>query len=205
MKILLVGNPNVGKSALFSRFTGVDIVISNYAGTTVEFKKGHMWIGEERAEVIDVPGIYSFSAASKAEEVATEMLKQGDIVINVVDATNLERNLYLTMQLLEKGIPVIMALNFWNETRHRGIQIDVKKLEEMLGIPVVPTVAITAQGVKKLVERIREAKPHLLRHDTEGHWRRIERMDRYPFCIVRDSSPVLQHTHHRRRADRLRF
>ena len=129
MKILLVGNPNVGKSALFSRLTGVDVAISNYAGTTVEYKKGMMKLGKEKVEIIDVPGTYSLSASSKAEEVATDMLKEGDVVINVVDVTNLERNLYLTLQLLEKNIPIIVALNFWNETKHQGIEVDVKKLE----------------------------------------------------------------------------
>jgi len=158
MRILLVGNPNVGKSVLFSRLTGTHIIASNYPGTTVGFTKGYLKLGEERAELIDVPGNYSLEPSSKAEEVAVEMLKEGDLVINVVDATNLERNLNLTLQLLERQTPVIVALNMWDDTRHRGINIDVAKLEELLGVPVVPTVAVTGQGVRELVRRLPEAK-----------------------------------------------
>lgn len=158
LRILLVGNPNVGKSALFSRLTGIHIIASNYPGTTVQFTKGHLKLGEEQAEVIDVPGTYTLEPTSKAEEVAVEMLKDGDLVIDVVDATNLERNLNLTLQLLERQVPVIVALNIWDDTRHRGINIDVAKLEELLGVPVVPTVGVTGQGIKGLVRRLPEAK-----------------------------------------------
>jgi ferrous iron transport protein B len=158
MRILLVGNPNVGKSALFSRLTGTHIIASNYPGTTVGFTKGYLNLGEEQGEVIDVPGSYTLEPSSKAEEVAVEMLKEGDVVINVVDATNLERNLNLTLQLLERQTAVIIALNLWDDTRHRGISIDVAKLEELLGVPVVPTAGITGQGIKELVRRLPEAK-----------------------------------------------
>jgi len=156
MKILLMGNPNVGKSALFSRITGVRVTISNYPGTTVEFTRGHLKLGEDQAEVVDVPGTYTLEPTSKAEEVAVEMLKEGDIVINVVDATNLERNLYLTLQLLERKVPMVVALNMWDDTKHRGVEIDVKKLGELLGVPVVPTVAVTGEGVKELISRLSE-------------------------------------------------
>lgn len=155
--ILLMGNPNVGKSAVFSRLTGIQVIASNYPGTTVEFTQGNMKIGDEKAIVIDVPGTYDLNAASKAEKIASEMLKQGDIVINVIDATNLERNLHLTLHLLERNIPMIIALNIWDDAKHKGINIDVKKLENILGIPVVPTVGITGEGIKELVLRIPEA------------------------------------------------
>jgi ferrous iron transport protein B len=157
-RILLVGNPNVGKSVLFSRLTGTHIIASNYPGTTVGFTKGYVKLGEEQAEVIDVPGSYTLEPSSRAEEVAVEMLKEGDVVINVVDATNLERNLNLTLQLLERQTPVIVALNLWDDTRHRGISIDVARLEELLGVPVVPTAGITGQGIKDLVRRLPEAR-----------------------------------------------
>jgi len=156
--ILLVGNPNVGKSTLFSRLTGTRIIASNYPGTTVGFTKGYLKLGEEQAELIDVPGSYTLEPVSKAEEVAVEMLKEGDLVINVIDATNLERNLNLTLQLLERQIPVIVALNMWDDTRHRGVNIDVARLEELLGVPVVPTAGITGQGIRELVERLPEAR-----------------------------------------------
>lgn len=151
-----MGNPNVGKSVIFSRLTGVNVIVSNYPGTTVEFKKGTMKLGGQWAEVIDVPGTYTLEPTSKAEEVAVEMLKKGDLIVNVVDATNLERSLYLALQLLEKKIPTIIALNMWDEAKHKGIIIDVKKLEELLGVPVVPTVAITGEGIKQLVSTLSE-------------------------------------------------
>ena len=176
MRILLVGNPNVGKSALFSRLTGTHIIASNYPGTTVGFTKGYLKLGEERAELIDVPGNYTLEPSSKAEEVAVEMLKDGDLVINVVDATNLERNLNLTLQLLERQTPVIVALNMWDDTRHRGINIDVAKLEELLGVPVVPTVGVTGEGVRELVRHLPEANvPENARtySNSDERWARV--------------------------------
>lgn len=173
MKILLMGNPNVGKSAIFSRLTGVDVMVSNYPGTTIEFKKGKMRFDGRPAEVIDVPGTYSLEPTSKAEEVAVHMLEEGDLVINVVDATNLERNLYLTLQLLEKNIPVIVVLNFWDERRHLGIQIDAKKLETHLDVPVVPAVAVTGEGIKEVVSRLGEARAHENSFSEEARWGEI--------------------------------
>ncbi len=157
-KILLMGNPNVGKSAIFSRLTGARIAVSNYPGTTVEFTQGQMKIGNQRPLVIDVPGTYTLEPTCKAEEVAVRMLKDGDLIINVVNATNLERNLYLSLELLQKNIPVIIALNMWDETTHQGIEIDVEKLEEELGVPVVSTCALTGEGIKELITRIKEVK-----------------------------------------------
>jgi len=157
MKILLMGNPNVGKSVIFSRLTGVQVIVSNYPGTTISYTRGFMKLGEEMAEVIDVPGAYTLEPTSEAEEIALQMLNTGDIVINVVNAINLERNLYLTLQLLERGIPVVVALNLWDDTKHRGIHIDLDKLREFLGVPVIPTVAVTGEGIKELVENIPQA------------------------------------------------
>ena len=159
MKILLFGNPNVGKSAVFSRLTGTQVIISNYGGTTVEFTKGSTKLrnGEIR-EVIDAPGTYSLDVSCKAEEVAVDMLEglldKEDIIVNVVDSTHLERNLYLTLQLLEKGIPMVVALNLWDEIKHRGISIDVAQLQNILGVPVVPTNALTGEGIDVLLDRI---------------------------------------------------
>jgi ferrous iron transport protein B len=173
MKILLMGNPNVGKSALFSRLTGVDVMVSNYPGTTIEFKEGRLRLGERLAEVIDVPGTYTLEPTSKAEEVAVRMLEEGDLVVNVVDSTNLERNLYLTLQLLERNIPVVVVLNFWDETRHVGIQIDAERLESHLDVPVVPAVAVTGEGVKELVSRLSEARAHENRLSESARWGEI--------------------------------
>ncbi|MBN1258552.1 ferrous iron transporter B [Candidatus Peregrinibacteria bacterium] len=176
MKILLIGNPNVGKSAFFSRLTGVNVVISNYPGTTVEFRQGKMKFGKKLAEIIDVPGHYMMEPTCKAEKVATQMLKEGDLVINVVDATNLERNLYLTLQLLEKKIPVIVALNFWDEAKHQGVGIDIETLEKILKIPVVPTCAVTGEGIKRLVSRLPEAKAHSFCRNEQERWCEIGRI-----------------------------
>jgi len=171
MKILLMGNPNVGKSVIFSRLTGVRVIASNYPGTTVSYSKGFMKLGEETDEVIDVPGTYTIEPTSEAEEIASQMLNTGDLVINVVDATNLERNLYLTLQLLERNIPVIVALNIWDDTEHRGIHIDLDRLRELLGVPVVPTVAVTGQGIKELVENIpKAASPDIPTYSHDERW-----------------------------------
>jgi ferrous iron transport protein B len=192
MRILLVGNPNVGKSALFSRLTGTHIIASNYPGTTVGFTKGYLKLGEERAELTDVPGNYTLEPSSKAEEVAVEMLKDGDVVINVIDATNLERNLNLTLQLLERQAPVIVALNMWDDTKHRGINVDVAKLEELLGVPVVPTVGVTGQGVRELVRRLPEAK---LPENARTYSNSDERWARVGDIVSQVQS--LSHRHHR--------
>ena len=173
-KFLLMGNPNVGKSAIFSRLTGARIIVSNYPGTTVEFTQGQMKIGRERPLVIDAPGTYTLEPTSKAEEVAARMLKDGDLIIDVVNATNLERNLYLTLELLEKGIPVIVALNMWDETKHQGIDIDVEKLEKELGVPVIPTCGLTGEGIKELILRLKEAKPLKIKPTSDSDkWERI--------------------------------
>ncbi|MDO9035483.1 MAG: ferrous iron transporter B [Methanoregula sp.] len=157
-KIVLMGNPNVGKSVVFSRLTGANVIASNYPGTTVDFSKGKMCLGKEGHEIIDAPGTYSLEPSNKAEEVALEMFDQADLIINVVDATNLERNLYLTLQILEQKKPVLLALNMWDEARHTGISIDLKKLEHDLQIPVVPTVALSGEGFSDLIHRIDEAR-----------------------------------------------
>ncbi len=154
MKILLMGNPNVGKSVIFSRLTGVQVISANYPGTTVGYTRGTMKLGDAEVEVIDVPGTYSLEPTSEAEEIARKMLQTGDVIINIVDATNLERNLNLTLQLLEQDKPVLIALNMWDDVTHKGIQIDLKKLEKLLGVPIVPTVATSGQGIKELVESI---------------------------------------------------
>jgi ferrous iron transport protein B len=176
-KILLMGNPNVGKSAVFSRLTGVRAIVSNYPGTTVSFTRGEMKLGDKTAEVIDVPGTYTLEPTSQAEEIALKMLKEGNVVVNVVNATNLERNLYLTLQLLEKGTPVVVALNIWDDTKHMGIDIDVEKLQQRLGVPVIPTVAVTGQGIKELVEAIPQAtSPQLPPTSSDKRWARVGRI-----------------------------
>jgi len=163
-----MGNPNVGKSVIFSRLTGVKVIASNYPGTTVSFTRGYMQLDGKTVEVIDVPGTYTLTPTCKAEEAALQILEEaepGDIVITVIDATNLERNLYLTLQLLERHIPMIVALNLWDDAKHKGITIDIEKLEELLGVPIVPTVAVSGEGIAILAQRIKEARIK----ETEPH------------------------------------
>lgn len=189
MKVLLMGNPNVGKSVVFSRLTGTNVTSSNYPGTTVEYTKGKMnWKGQV-IEIIDVPGTYTLEPTNKAEEVAVDMLKEGDLIINVVDATNLERNLNLTLQLLEKRVPVIVALNLWDEAKHKGIEIDVDKLSRHLGVPVIPTVAIKGNGIKDLIDNF-DYRDIVIRNlkDGEERWAEIGR-------IIKDVQRI-EHRHH---------
>lgn len=189
-KIALTGCPNVGKSVIFSRLTGVNVISSNYPGTTVDFTKGTTTIEGEKFELIDVPGTYSLEATSKAEEVARTMLHEGDIVINVVDATHLERNLYLTLEILEMKKPCIVALNLWDDTKHLGIDIDVAKLETLLGVPVVPTCAITGEGIKELASKAHSAEPSktIEPMSEKARWLKVGE-------IIRDVQ-VVHHRHH---------
>lgn len=158
IKVLLMGNPNVGKSAVFSRLTGLDVICSNYPGTTVEYTCGTAWVERQRIEIIDVPGAYTLEPTNKAEEVALEMLlkEKPDLVINVVDATNLERNLYLSLQILEKGIPAIILLNKWDMAKWKGISIDLEGLSRRIGVKVIPFVAVTGEGIREFSKAIRE-------------------------------------------------
>ncbi len=153
-RIVLAGNPNVGKSVVFSQLTGSKVMISNYSGTTVEFTRGELNTEHESFEVLDAPGTYSLEPSSKVEEVASNLVDKADIVINVVDATNLERNLFLTTELLERDVPLIVALNMTDEASHKGVEIDVEKLELNLGVPVIPTVAVSGEGLKELVDSL---------------------------------------------------
>lgn len=190
MKILLMGNPNVGKSVIFSRLTGVRVVSSNYPGTTVNYTSGFMKIDGRQVEIVDVPGTYTLEPTCEAEKIAAEMLQTGDIVINVVDATNLERNLYLTLQLMEMKIPMVVALNLWDDTRHRGIEINLEKLREILGIPVIPTSGLNGQGIKELVTSIPEAvSPSPLTKSRDERWT----------CVgsITDQVQQISHRHHR--------
>jgi len=152
MRILLMGNPNVGKSVIFNRLTGIKVVISNYPGTTIEFLEGSMMVDGTKVRITDVPGAYSLIPSDKAEEVAVSILmkEKTHLIVDVVDATNLERNLYLALQLLELPIPFILDLNMIDLARERGININKDALAEALGVPVVSSVAISGEGVQEL-------------------------------------------------------
>jgi len=176
LKIILMGNPNVGKSVVFSRLTGIEVISSNYPGTTVEYTKGKTTIMGERAEVIDPPGVYSLEPSCRAEEATKEIFEEGaDVVVNVVDATNLERNLNLTLQILERGLPTVVVLNLWDVATRTGINIDLESLERELAVPVVTSVAVSGQGIRELVEAIPKARvpPPVQFESSDQRWARV--------------------------------
>ena len=171
-----MGNPNVGKSVIFSRLTGIEVVSANYPGTTVEYTEGRMKLGEQMATIVDAPGVYSLDPTSNVEEVTRQIFSQGaDVIVNVIDSTNLERNLNLTLQILEWGLPTVVALNLWDVATHKGIEIDTQALEKELGVSVVPTVAVSGQGIFELVEALALARapPPIHFDSSDQRWARI--------------------------------
>ncbi|MBU4288247.1 MAG: ferrous iron transporter B, partial [Proteobacteria bacterium] len=154
--IALAGNPNSGKTTLFNELTGSRQHVGNYPGVTVEKKQGIYINNGHKLSIVDLPGTYSLTAYSLEEVVARDFLvnEKPEMVVNIVDASNLERNLYLTLQFMEMGIPVCIALNMMDVAETRGIEININKLSELLGLPVVPTVARTGKGKKKLMETV---------------------------------------------------
>ncbi len=155
-KVVLVGNPNVGKSVLFHNLTGVYATVSNYPGTTVEVARGAGRIGACEFEVIDTPGMYALMPISEEERVARNIILEENptVVLQVVDAKNLERMLGLTLQLVEAGLPLILVLNMMDELRALGTRIDIGILEKRLRVPVVPIIATDGEGIDLLKQRI---------------------------------------------------
>ncbi|MCW8882990.1 MAG: Fe(2+) transporter permease subunit FeoB [Sedimenticola sp.] len=155
--IALGGNPNCGKSALFNAFTGIRQKTGNWPGVTVDRKEGRFHLAGEEIAIIDLPGIYSLDATSIDEQVTRDYLlsRDAELIINVLDASNLERNLYFTVQLREMGIPIIAALNMMDVARKRGIEVDIELLSQELGCPVVPVVAVTGEGLDQLKQAIK--------------------------------------------------
>ncbi len=151
----LAGNPNAGKTTLFNELTGARQHVGNYPGITVDHKEGYFTRKEQEITLTDLPGTYSLTAYSVEEIVSRDFLtsRRPDVVINIVDASNLERNLYLTTQFLEMGVPLVIALNMIDVAKDRGIEVRAEKLEEQLGIPVVPIIARSGAGVEELIRR----------------------------------------------------
>lgn len=157
-KIVLVGNPNVGKSVFFNALTGMYVDVSNFPGTTVDISHGRFG-GDV---VIDTPGIYGISSFNDEERVARDVVLSADMIVNVVDAVHLERDLFLTLQIIDTGLPVIVALNMMDEAASQGVKIDIDLLEHLLGVPVVPAVAVKGQGMGELKKRLSEARPGIV-------------------------------------------
>lgn len=159
MKVLLMGNPNVGKSVLFNRITGANVIESNYPGTTVDFTKGYMKMDDRSVEVIDVPGTFSLEPKDKAEEVAVKMLEEekDSIIVCVIDTSKVERGLYLALEIIERGLPVIIALNMSDIAESKNIYVDIERLQQILGVPVVSTIAVSGEGIKELMSKLKDA------------------------------------------------
>jgi len=170
--VALVGNPNTGKSCLFNHLTGMGAITSNYPGTTVDIFEGKSNFNGKLVRVVDLPGIYSLGSSSEDEKVTKDYIieKKPKAIINIVDATMLERNLYLTLQLLELKVPMVIALNFYEELGDKGMKIDYKKLSDELGVPVVPVDALRGPGIKEVVDktvRLIDGKIDLRYYDVE--------------------------------------
>jgi len=163
LKILLIGQPNVGKSSLLNALVGPKVVVSNYPGTTVEVTQAEKVFDNTRIKLVDTPGIYSISDRSEEEKVTEKALfeEQVDGVVIIADASSLERSLYLVLQILEAEIPAIIALNFVEEAEKKGIKIDSEKLGKLLNIPVVPINPLTKRGISDLVDSLFRIKEEI--------------------------------------------
>ena len=160
-KVIIIGSPNVGKSLLFNRLTGSYVVVSNYPGTTVEVSRGVLTTPADSFDVVDTPGVYSLTPITEEERVTLAFLlsEKPHTIVHVIDAKNIQRMLGLTLQLADAGLPVVLALNMADEARLLGIRIDTQRLEQLLGIPVVETIATTGSGVRELINLISRARP----------------------------------------------
>jgi ferrous iron transport protein B len=193
---VLAGNPNVGKSSVFNRLTGMGVVTANYPGKTVELNIATTTFKDLRIGIIDLPGSYALGAVSEDQWVARRAVldTSPDAAIMILDATNLARNLYMTLQFIDFGIPIVVALNLIDEAEKRNILTDTEKLSELLGIPVVPTIATTGQGLDELIQTAVEVagKKYEIRYnnvhygtDIETNLKKLEDLlSRYNFGIT---------------------
>jgi len=184
--VALAGNANVGKSSIFNQLTGLGQIVGNWPGKTVEIAEGVLLHHGKHIKIIDLPGIYSLSTYSQEEIVSREYiaLKHPDVVVNVVDATALERNLFFTLQLLEMGTPLVVALNLVDVAKKKGMTIDEERLQQLLGAPVVPTIATKGIGVHEIIDEAikladAQAPPfkNIIRYGPEIE-KRIEKLER---------------------------
>lgn len=165
-KVALAGNPNCGKTSIFNALTGARQHVGNYPGVTVESKSGTFYIGDIEIELVDLPGVYSLSSSSPEEAVVfDEFMKSGiDLILNVIDSSIPRRSLYLTTQLAELHIPMLLAFNMSDDARKKGFKFDIPKLEKYFGSPIAQTVGRTSDGVKDLVKKLSEALKNLENH-----------------------------------------
>ncbi len=160
---VLVGNPNVGKSVFFGALTGTYVDVSNFPGTTVEIMRGR----HGDLDVVDTPGVYGVSSFNDEERVARDVILGADVIVNVVDAVHLERDLFLTLQLADMGLPMVVALNMADEARKQGVAVDRDLLEHLVGVPVIETVAVKGRGIAEVSGRLAEARPGIADPELE--------------------------------------
>lgn len=166
-----IGNPNCGKTTLFNAFTGANLKVANWPGVTVEKKEGYTTYEGEQFKLVDLPGIYSLTSYTMEEKVSREciMSDEIDVIVDVIDASCLERNLYLTLQLIELGKPVILALNMMDIVEERGMEIDLHRLPEMLGIPAIPVSARKKSGLSVLMHAVSHHADHAIQNPLIHH------------------------------------
>ena len=193
IRVALVGNPNCGKTSLFNMASGSHEHVGNYSGVTVDAKEGYFEYGGYHFKIVDLPGTYSLSAYSPEELYVRRNLIEEipDVVINVVDASNLQRNLYLTTQLIDMNLKVVMALNMYDELEARGDKLDIKQLGYLLGMPIVPTVSRVGEGLEALFDKViqidENSDPHLARHIHINHGSELEQsIDRLKVLIQKN-------------------
>ena len=188
-KVVLVGNPNVGKSVVFGYLTGRYVTVSNYPGTTVEITRGEASARGGTVEVLDTPGVYSLLPMSEDERVTRDILmaEPGARVIQVCDAKNMRRSLMITLQLAEMGVPLVLAVNMADEARDRGVMPRLEELEKRIGVPAIPTVAVRKKGIDRLMGLVERSSPALVRVDYGD---RIETALARMESLLPPSSPV---------------
>ena len=194
IRVALVGNPNCGKTSLFNIASGSHEHVGNYSGVTVDAKEGEFEYGGYRFIIVDLPGTYSLSAYSPEELYVRKNLieEMPDVVVNVVDASNLQRNLYLTTQLIDMNLRVVMALNMYDELNAKGDKLDIRQLGCLLGMPVVPTVSRNGQGIEDLfatvIQIYEKSDPHLARHIHINHGAELEHsIDRIKLLLQKNT------------------
>ena len=193
-KIVLAGNPNVGKSVFFNELTGVYVDVSNYPGTTIDIS--YSKVGEDL--VIDTPGVYGISSFNDEERIARDVILNADIVVNIVDAVHLERDLFLTQQIIDTGVPMVVALNMVDEAKSQGIKVDRDLLEHLLGVPVVETIAIAKKGMEELKSTINNAQTGTISHNNLKD--KLVRMKAQVACqgealLILEGDPVIAQKH----------
>ena len=201
IKVALVGNPNCGKTSLFNIASGSHEHVGNYSGVTVDAKEGVFEYGGYHFNLVDLPGTYSLSAYSPEELYVRRNLVDDmpDVVVNVVDSSNLHRNLYLTTQLIDMNLRVVMALNMYDELEARGDKLDIRQLGYLLGMPVVPTVSRTGEGIDDLFDTViqiyEKSDPHLARHIHINHGAELEQsIDRIKHILQKDTDIRLKYS-----------